>query len=101
MANHVIDQDARYLVLGSVFSDEIPMMPECKSYRYVDGSIRPDNNYNAMAANMAFLCVVIVYVGASHKSREWLGNNSIIQDYVSSLVDASDKKDCACSHLCA
>jgi len=99
MANYVINQDARYLVLGSVFSDEIPMMPKCKSYRDVDNSICPDNHYNAMATDVTFLCVVIVYVGTSHKSREWLGNNSIIQDYVSSMVDASDKKECACSHL--
>jgi hypothetical protein len=48
MANHIVDQYARYLILGSVFSDEIPMMPECKSYRNVDDSICPDDNYNAM-----------------------------------------------------
>ncbi len=99
MANHVIDQDACYLVLSSVFSDEIPMMPKCKSYRDVDGSICPDDNYNAMATDVTFICVVIVHVCASHESRVWLGNNSIIQNYVSSIVEASDKKECACSHL--
>ena len=101
MANHVIDQDACYLVFSSVFSDEISMMPKCKSYRDVDSFICPDNNYNAMATDVTFLRVVIVHVCTSHKSREWLGNNCIIQDYVSSIVDASDKKECACSHLCA
>jgi hypothetical protein len=101
MANHVIDQDARYLVLCSVPPDEISMMPECKGYRDVDGPICPDNNYNAMATDVTFLCVVIVHVGTSHKSREWLGNNSVIQDYVPNLVDASDERSRTCSHLCA
>ena len=100
-SRYVVDQEARYLVLCSVSADEIPMMPERKGYRDVDGSIGPDNHYNAMATNMAFLCIVIVYVCASHKSREWLGNHSVIQDYVSSLVNASDKGCHACSHLCA
>ena len=99
MAGHVIDQDASYLVLGSVFSDEIPMMPECKSYGDVYGSICPDDNYNAMATDVTFICVVIVHICASHESREWLGNNCIIQDYVSSIVDASDKKERSGSHL--
>ena len=99
MANHVIDQDARYLVLGSVSSDEISMMPECKGYRDVDGSICPDGNYHAMATDVTFVCVVIVHVCTSHKSREGLGNNSIIQNYVSSIVEASDKKERSCSHL--
>ncbi len=99
MANHVIDQDASYLILGSVFSDEIPMMPECKGYREVDGSICPDDNYNAMATDVTFICMVIVHVCTSHKSREWLGNNSIIQDYISSIVDAGDKRECDGSHV--
>ena len=101
MTNYVVDQDARYLVLCSVSADEIPMMPERKGYRDVDGSIGPDNYYNAMATDMTFLCVVIVHVGASNQARERFGNHSIIQDYVSSLVDASDKSGHACSHLCA
>ena len=92
MANHVIDQDARYLVLGSVFSDEIPMMPECKSDRNVDNSVCPDNHHNAMATDVTFLCVVIVHICASHKSRERLGNNSIVQNYVSRVVDSSNKR---------
>jgi hypothetical protein len=99
MTNHIVDQDARYLVLGPVFSNEIPMMPECEGYRDVDGSICPDDNYNAMATDVTFICVVIVHVCASHESREWLGNNCIIQDYVSTIVDASDKKECAGSHV--
>ncbi len=101
MANHVIDQDARYLVLGSVFSDKISRMPECKGYRDVDSSIGPDNHYNAMAADVTFLCVVIVHVSTSHKSREWFGNESVIKNYVPSIADASDKTGHACSHLCA
>ena len=93
MTNYVINQDTCYLVLCSVSVNEISMMPERKGYRNVDGSIGPDNHYNTMATDVTLLCMVIVYVGTSHKSREWLGNHSIIQDYVSGLVDASDKRD--------
>ncbi len=99
MTNYIVDQDARYLVLCPVSSDEISMMPERKSYRNVDDSICPDNNHNAMTTDMTFLCVVIVHICASHEAGEWFGNHSIIQDYVSSVVNTSDKSDNAYSHM--
>ena len=68
-------------------------MPECKSHRDVDESIGPDDHYDTMASDVAFLCIVVVHICASHKSREWLGDNGIIQNYISRVVDASDEKD--------
>ena len=52
MTNHIVDQDACYLVLCPIFPDEVSMMPECKSYRDVDEPICPDNHYNAMATDV-------------------------------------------------
>ena len=75
------------------------MVPECKSHRDVYESIGPDDHYNSVATDMAFLCIVVVNICASHKSREWLGNDGIIKNYVTRTLDTSNEKNNVDGHL--